>query len=67
MVFTANVETRFRLVYNGGTIFGLSHVIPAGIVNLEMTLYVDLGSKGIRILAYPWFIRVIGTNKFPYI
>lgn len=32
-----------------------------------MTLYLDLGSKGIRILAYPWFIRVIGTNKFPYI
>lgn len=54
-------------MYNGGTIFGLSHVVPPGIVNLEMTLYLDFGSKGIGILAYPWFIRVIGTNKFPYI
>lgn len=47
--------------------FLVYHTVPAGIVNLEMTLYFDLGSKGIRILAYPWFIRVIGTNKFPYI
>lgn len=53
--------------YIMAAIFGLSRVAPGGTVNLGMTLYLDLGSKGITILAYPWFIRVIDTNKFPYI
>jgi len=65
MIFAANAETRFRSVMTAR--FLVYHVTPAGTVNPGMTLYFDLGSKGIRILAYPWFIRVIDTNKFPYI